>query len=312
MIDILMATYNGEHYLEEQLASIESQTWTDWRLIVHDDASSDGTWRILENFQKRLGKEKVIIKKNNPASGSAKANFIGLIQASAGDYMMCCDQDDVWHLDKVARTFYRMRQMEKRYGNEIPLLVHTDLCVVDEQLSELNSRFHSYMNLRTDGKLNKELIQNQVTGCTVMINKALRKHVAEVTDVEPIVMHDHWLALIALVFGKMSYLNKATIDYRQHGDNSVGAQNARSISYMWQRFLRGKNKFRQDMRDSCCQVGYFVQLYVSCIKDEKVIELLDKYSHLYEKNKMSRIFCFFQHNLWKKGVSRKIMQVIWG
>ena len=312
MIDILMATYNGEHYLKEQLASIESQTWTDWRLIVHDDASSDGSREILENFQKRLGKEKVIIKKNNPASGSAKANFIGLIQASTGDYMMCCDQDDVWHQDKVARTFYRMRQMEKRYGNEIPLLVHTDLRVVDEQLSELNPGFHKYMNLETGGKLNRELIQNQVTGCTVMINKALKEYVAQVTDVELIVMHDHWLALIALVFGKMSYLNKSTIDYRQHGNNSVGAQNARSISYMWHRLLRGKNKFRQDMRDSCNQAGYFVQLYVSCIKDEKVIKLLDRYSHLYEKNKMSRIFCFFRHSFWKKGVSRKIMQVIWG
>lgn len=312
MIDILMATYNGEHYLKEQLASIESQTWTDWRLIVHDDASSDGSREILENFQKRLGKEKVIIKKNNPASGSAKANFIGLIQASTGDYMMCCDQDDVWHQDKVARTFYRMRQMEKRYGNEIPLLVHTDLRVVDERLSELNPGFHKYMNLETDSKLNKELIQNQVTGCTVMINKALREYVAQVTDVELIVMHDHWLALIALVFGKMSYLNKATIDYRQHGNNSVGAQNARSISYMWHRLLRGKNKFRQDMRNSCNQVGYFVQLYVSCIKNKKVIKLLNKYAHLYEENKIIRILCFFRHGFWKKGVSRKIMQVIWG
>ena len=312
MIDILMATYNGEHYLEEQLASIESQTCTDWRLIVHDDASSDGTGKILENFQKRLGKEKVIIKKNYPASGSAKANFIGLIQASTGDYLMCCDQDDVWHQDKVARTFYRMRQMEKRYGNEIPLLVHTDLRVVDEQLSELNPAFHKYMNLETDGKLNRELIQNQVTGCTVMINKALKEYVAQVTDMELIVMHDHWLALIALVFGKMSYLNKATIDYRQHGNNSVGAQNARSISYMWHRLLRGKNKFRQDMRESCNKAGYFVQLYVSCIKNKKVIKLLNKYAHLYEENKIIRILCFFRYGLWKKGVSRKIMQVIWG
>ena len=85
MIDILMATYNGERYLEEQLASIERQTWKDWRLIVHDDASSDGTFKILEDFQKQHGKDKVVIKRNNPAAGSAKKNFIGLIQASTGD-----------------------------------------------------------------------------------------------------------------------------------------------------------------------------------------------------------------------------------
>lgn len=312
MIDILMATYNGERYLEEQLASIERQTWKDWRLIVHDDASVDGTVEILENFQKQHGKDKVVIKRNNPATGSAKKNLIGLIQASTGDYMMCCDQDDVWHPDKVAKTFHRMRQMEQRYGSSIPLMVHTDLCVVDDALSELYPGFHEYMNLRTNGKLNQELIQNQVTGCTVMINKVLREYVTKVTDVEPIVMHDHWLALVALTFGKMSYLNKATIDYRQHGDNSVGAQNAKSIAYMWQRFLRGKKKFRLDMQDSCSQAGYFVQLYTSCIKDKKMIKLLNKYSCLYKKNKMSRIFCFFRYGFWKKGAVRKIMQIIWG
>lgn len=131
--------------------------------------------------------------------------------------MMCADQDDVWHSDKVARTFYRMKRMERKFGKDIPLMVHTDLCVVDETLCEMSSGFHDYMNLRTNGKLRYELIQNQVTGCTVMINRNLKVYVKEATDVESIVMHDHWLALIALVFGKISYLNQATIDYRQHG-----------------------------------------------------------------------------------------------
>ena len=312
MIDILMATYNGERYLEEQLMSIENQTWKAWRLIVHDDASTDGTWRILEEFQRRHGASKVVIKKNSPASGGAKANFIGLIKESSGRYMMCCDQDDVWHPDKVAETFRRMRQMEQRYGKELPLLVHTDLRVVDEALSEIDPGFHAYMNLRTDGKLNRELIQNQVTGCTVMINKALQAYVMKVTNSEPVVMHDHWLALIALVFGRMSYINRATMDYRQHGDNSVGAQNARSVAYMWRRFLRGKKKFRQDMQDSCRQAAYFVQVYTPCIKDEKMIELLNKYSVLYKKNKVNRIFSFLQYGFWKKGLTRKIMQIVWG
>lgn len=312
MIDILMATYNGEKYLEEQLASIENQTYTHWRLVVHDDGSTDKTWEILKDFQKKLGKEKVVIKRNCPASGSAKKNFIGLIQESTGSYMMCADQDDVWHSDKVARTFYRMKRMERKFGKDIPLMVHTDLCVVDESLCEMSSGFHDYMNLRTDGKLRYELIQNQVTGCTVMINRNLKVYVKKATDVESIVMHDHWLALIALVFGKISYLNQATIDYRQHGDNSVGAQNARSFFYMWQRFLRGRKKFRQDMRDSTRQTAYFLQLYTSCIEDKRMIELLNKYSDLYKKSKINRILCFFRYGFWKKGIIRKVMQVIWG
>ena len=72
MIDILMATYNGEAYLNEQLKSIENQTWKRWRLTVCDDGSTDGTWDILEQFQRRIGEDRVVILKNNPPTGSAK------------------------------------------------------------------------------------------------------------------------------------------------------------------------------------------------------------------------------------------------
>ena len=312
MIDILMATYNGEKHLEEQLISIENQTYKNWRLTVHDDGSSDGTWTILESFQQRQGMDKVRLVRNDPPTGASKRNFIGLVKSCDGEYMMCCDQDDVWHKDKVKQTFHRMRQMEQRFGKDVPFLVHTDLRVVDAELGEIHSSFHSYMNLRTDDILARELTQNQVTGCTTMINKPLKKYVDQTKNTDKIVMHDHWMALIALVFGKMSYLNRATIDYRQHGDNSVGAQDAKSIAYMWQRFLKGRTRFVQDMQDSCGQAAYFIELYGTCIKDEKVVELLINYAYLYEKCKINRIFAFFRYGFWKKGTVRKIMQVIWG
>lgn len=312
MIDILMATYNGEKYLQEQLESIENQTWKQWRLTVHDDGSTDNTWSILEKFQKRVGEGKVILIKNNPPTGSAKKNFMQMIQACDGAYMMFCDQDDVWHLDKVENTFRRMRQMEKRYGKNLPLLVHTDLKVVDEGLKELHPSFHAYMNLRTDGRLCHELTQNQVTGCTVMINQCLQSYVQRVKNLDAVVMHDHWMALTALVFGKMSYLNQSTINYRQHGDNSVGAQNAKSLVYMWHRFRRGRLKFQQDMKNSATQSGYFFHLYDSCINDKKMVKLLNKYAFLYKKCKITRIYTFIRYRFLKKGVVRKIMQMIWG
>ena len=312
MIEILLATYNGEKHLEEQLASIEEQTYKNWRLRVHNDQSSDGTWEILESFQRKYGEEKVILKKNVPTSGGSKNNFIGLIQASDAEYVMCCDQDDVWHKDKIEKTFRRMRQMEQRFGKDLPLLVYTDLKVVDEKLDEIHPSFHTCMNLRTDSVLCYEIIQNQVTGCTVMFNQTLKYYMNAVENAEHIVMHDHWLALIALVFGKMSYLNQATMDYRQHGNNVVGAQDARSLSYLWSRFKRGKERFVQDMKASCRQVSYFCILYKTCIESEKVIKLLNNYAHLYDVNKIKRIYYFYKFRFWKKGMIRKIMQMIWG
>jgi len=312
MIEILMATYNGEGYLQEQLESIEKQTHREWHLTVHDDGSTDRTWQILEDFQKRMGEKKVFLQKNVPPTGSAKKNFIGLLQNCDSPYMMCCDQDDVWHSDKVEKTFHRMKQMERKYGKDIPLLVHTDLRVVDENLNCIHPGFHEYMNLETRGYLRHELIQNQVTGCTVMINQKLKTYVNQVSCPDKILMHDHWLALTALVFGKMSYLKEATIDYRQHGDNSVGAQNAKSFEYRWMRFRRGRKKFRQDMGESTEQVLYFTRLYATCINDKKMLKLLNEYAFLYKKNKITRIFYFFCDGFWKRGTVRKIMQIIWG
>lgn len=312
MIDILLATYNGAIYLEEQLHSIESQTYKNWRLRVHDDGSSDGTWEMLEEFQKKHGEKKVIIKKNIPPTGASKRNFISLIQASDAEYMMCCDQDDVWYRDKVEKTYKRMRQMEQRYGKETPLLVHTDLKVVDAHLNKIHESFHKSMNLRTSNYLHYELVQNQVTGCTVMVNAILKKYVDLVKNTDKIVMHDHWLALIALSFGKMSYLDEATMAYRQHENNVVGAQNANSFNYMWRRFKRGKTKFIEDMKASCEQACYFCMLYETCMCEQKMIQLLDTYKNLYQKNKAARIVTFFKYRLWKKGIVRRIMQVIWG
>ena len=100
MVTILLATYNGEDYLKAQLESIASQTYGNWRLITGDDGSCDGTLNILREFKKRYPDQVKIIK-NEPATGSAKNNFINLLRNSHGPYFMFCDQDDVWKRDKI-------------------------------------------------------------------------------------------------------------------------------------------------------------------------------------------------------------------
>ena len=312
VIEILMATYNGGRYLQEQLRSIEEQTFKNWHLTVHDDGSTDDTWSILEAFQKHMGEDKVTIRENAVPSGSAKANFLGLIKEAKGDYFMCCDQDDRWHINKIAVTLHRMAQMEQRYGRDLPLLVHTDLRVVDSSLKEIHPSFHAYTNLEHRPIPAFELVQNQVTGCTMMFNKKLQQYAAHIDQTGPILMHDHFLALIACAFGKMSYVNKATIDYRQHEENSVGAQDARSLSYMWDRFKRGRASFRTSMEESCRQTGYFMELYEPYFHDRRMRRLFQAYADLYTMKKCERIQTCLQNRFMKKGVVRKVMQIIWG
>ncbi|MDD4782006.1 MAG: glycosyltransferase, partial [Tissierellia bacterium] len=129
MIDILLASYNGEKYIGEQIESILNQTYQDWFLYIKDDCSIDNTLDIaLEYERKYIDKIKVI--KSDIPSGSAKNNFFSMLPYSQNDYIMTCDQDDIWLPNKIELTFNKMKDVEKENSN-IPILIHTDLKVVD-------------------------------------------------------------------------------------------------------------------------------------------------------------------------------------
>lgn len=131
MITIIMAAYNGQEYINEQLESIKNQTYRDWRLVVRDDGSSDKTVDILKKFAKEVEQE-VIIKVNEEPSGSAKRNFARLLQdVQNSSYVMFTDQDDIWKKDKIEVTYNAMLDAEKKYGSKTPILVHGDVEVID-------------------------------------------------------------------------------------------------------------------------------------------------------------------------------------
>jgi len=311
-IDILLAIYNGALYLNELLASIELQTYKKWRLIIRDDCSSDNSFQIAKEFQSRHGRDKILLYKNDNPTGSAKMNFVKLIKDAQSSYIMFCDQDDIWHPDKIEITIKKMKEAEKKPGSKLPILIHTDLKVVDQNVNMIYDSFQRYMNLPKKITLEKLLIQNSVTGCTVMINAILCNQMKQIDHAEEILMHDYWAALIACVFGKICYIDTATIDYRQHGNNNVGAANARSLEYFYLRFKRGKKAFKADMEKSIKQIQYFYQLYQEKISDIRVKEMLKQYSILNKQNKISRIAYYFKFRVFKHGVVKKIIQIVWG
>ena len=102
MIDILMATYNGEKYIEEQIISILKQSVCDWNLIIQDDCSNDKTVDIIKKYAERYpDKIKYYLRKHQ--SGSAYKNFFSMIKYSNAEYVMFADQDDVWKEDKIEK-----------------------------------------------------------------------------------------------------------------------------------------------------------------------------------------------------------------
>lgn len=223
MIDILLATYNGEKFISEQIQSIINQTYLDWKLIIHDDGSTDETVKIIKRIQAEYP-NKIKLINDQLCFGEAKSNFEHLLKLSLSKYIMFCDQDDVWDKNKIQLSLNKLLHLEKLNKNQ-PILVHTDLSVVDSKLNLINKSMWSLQktNPEWSKKLNISLIQNSVTGCTIIMNQ----HAKEISLPIPqnAIMHDWWILLSVLKHnGTVDFLNISTIKYRQHNFNEVGAE----------------------------------------------------------------------------------------
>ena len=235
-IDILLASFNGIKHLQEQLDSIFNQSYAEWRLIVSDDGSNDGTLQRIEELSQQ-DPEKVLCKAGAAQAKGGCANFASLMGESTSKYTMFCDQDDVWLPNKISKTLAAMKLAEKRHGIDTPILIHTDLCVVDERLHPIAQSLWRYQNLSPElgSQLHRLLPQNVITGCTVMINRPLAEIAAPIP--KEALMHDWWLALVAALLGHVVYLNEPTLLYRQHRNNAIGAK-PWGIKRIWQQMQK--------------------------------------------------------------------------
>ena len=306
MIDILMTVYNGEQYVIPQIESILNQTDSNWKLFIQDDCSTDRTAELIEPYVKRYP-ERICLLRRGQNSGSAKRNFFSMLPLVEHSYCMFCDHDDVWKPRKIEQTVRRMMELEEANGADVPLLVHTDLAVTDENLKVISDSMFRSQNLNRKGdKLNQLLVQNNVTGCTVMVNKALVDMVGEMP--EHAIMHDWWMALIAACFGKIGFVREATILYRQHRKNQVGAKNARSITYNAKRLAR-REQAKQVLNDTYLQAREFEQRYHALLRP-KDLELLKVYQNMPYFGKLKRISVLFRYHLFKHGLARILGQLL--
>ena len=240
-IAILMATYNGEKYICQQIDSILSQTCKDWELYIHDDGSADNTIAAVESYVEKYPNKIHLI--DGKSTGGAKYNFFYLFGQVEAPYYMTCDQDDVWLDKKIELTYDKMLAIENKA--DVPCLVYTELRVVDSELNTIADTMSKYQSLDCHKRtINQFILQNSVTGCTMMVNRALRDKMLRITDIDNTIMHDWWAALVAAQFGKTAFIDEPTILYRQHGDNSLGALGINKLSYIVRRVWQ-KNRYRR-------------------------------------------------------------------
>ena len=214
-IDILLATYNGEKYLKEQIDSILKQTYTNFRLIISDDCSTDRTLDILKEYEQK--DSRIIVYRQEENLGYIK-NFGFLLNLVESKFYALSDQDDIWMEDKLEAA---LKKIEEKNAD----LYFSDLYLINEQGKKISNSFWKekgfYKKVIKDKKHKGLLLNNYVTGCTIVSKKEFIKYFIPFPEN---MMHDYWIAIVLSLKGKIIYDTVPHINYRQHGDNQIGSK----------------------------------------------------------------------------------------
>lgn len=209
-VAILMATYNGEEYIDEQIESILLQEFKDYDLIIRDDGSTDSTFDILKKYA--LKSKNIFIMQNNSKEHGQLANFSFLFDYAKEknyEYIMFSDQDDIWLPNKVSLSLKTINQFGRK-----PILLYTNYLILDQYKRTKKTAF----NMHFKENFESIFVQNWIMGCTMMLNKEMIKQVEHI----PLGVdnHDYWIALVASLLEKsIIYVDVPTMIHRLHNNN---------------------------------------------------------------------------------------------
>ena len=321
MITVLLAAWNGEAYIEEQLDSILGQDGLeldDLRIVISDDGSADRTREMLERYHEQFP-EQIILKHRSPerkekdlADGipAAAGNFFWLLsQAGDADYVMLSDQVDVWKPNKVEVLMNEMICLEVQKGMEHPILVHSDMEVVDANLKTIHPSFFKYQKCdpsRTE--FSELLVENSVTGGAVLMNRALVKLLKE--RPQACFMHDWWIALTASCFGTISCVDEGLYLYRQHGNNTLGAKETGSVKDVAERMEASRAaQVEENYRQMAAQAHAFGTMYREKMSEEQKA-VLRAYLALRYQSPLGRLKNILRNRFFKSSKLQTFAQCV--
>lgn len=304
MVDILLASYNGEKYIGTQIDSILWQSYEDWHLYIRDDGSTDGTVKIIERYCEHYP-GKITFIQDQKGRGNLTHNFFELLQYASGEYVMFSDQDDIWYAHKLQTMITKA----KKYDKEKPLLLCSGYSVVDQEaalkeaeVSDIANGENIVVQNGTDTSFN--LLNNVYRGCTMLLNRSLYSKLGAYDS--KIVMHDWWAVLVAGVVGQIYYLDTPLILYRRHTANTVGLPDARSLQYAWRKMHDPDTK--QLYMQYYDQARLLYKRYKSDMDDDTKRVLL-AFIHMQKTNKVRRIIITFKYHFWKNSFLRRLGQL---
>lgn len=297
LIQVLLAAYNGEPFLAEQLDSIFGQTWNNIQILANDDGSSDDTLNILDRYASRYPGRLDVVR-NQCAKGPC-GNFTALMQRSTASYVAFCDQDDIWKADKLATSMAVMSRVEGTSPKSIPALVYSDMEIMSEDRFHFDSHWHRAGVHPEVAGFRNLLAQNLVTGCTSIANRALLD-LAIPIPVDDVIMHDYWLALVACAFGVLQPIREQTVLYRQHSNNVIGAGGVLSWKQRLRRF-RNDPELEKWLTGAATQAAAFLEKYGSRLPEMDRSALISMI-HFPQKSSLGRNLSLLRHGIRRTGL----------
>lgn len=250
LVNVLISTYNGEHYIEAQIDSILHQTYQPIRIYVRDDGSKDRTCSILERYQEQLGEECFcFIKGDNVGFGQS---FLELLRCSSeGEYWAFCDQDDVWLPDKVSHAM----QWFASNDSDKPLMYHSAFYVTDESLNPMSE----YLPPSYEYDFVRSITDCLHMGFSDVLNRPLRELVLR-ADFSQLNTHDHFVELVVMEFGEVFFDDKPAC-YHRRLDTSVSGGDMKSRIRWFCNALGGENEILPTIRE-------FYRVFANEMKEE--------------------------------------------
>jgi len=289
---IMMASYNGSEFLEEQIESIVAQSYQEWELWIRDDGSRDDTVDIVHAFCEK--DERIKFISDGCSGAGACGNFSKLMDRAKREsdamYFSFSDQDDVWECEKIS---VQLETISKLPFSE-PALVFSNLCVVDTDLRVINKSFWDMEKIfpEKDVNLLSILGGNIVTGCTILMNRKALEMSSPVPSVA--IMHDWWIALKVYLYGKVAYVERPLVQYRQHGKNDVGANRRGVFSSLKRNIIQPIAAYERIMKLHRLEVLQARELLVDESLDDSSRFLVERFCDIRDGSFFARLI---NHNV---------------
>lgn len=259
-IDIAMAAYNGAPYIAEQIESIINQSFTDWRLFIRDDNSTDNTVDIIQRYTQK--DSRIILIQDNWGGLGVSRNFETVMKRCLAPYVMLADQDDIWYKDKLKISLEEIRYLEKQYSEEMPILLFSNSTYTDSKAIQCNGNLYP-TNFSTDIK-DFLFINAGYQGAGMIFNRSLWKILFPFLS--NLVVHDLHISLIAHFYGVVKFLPTPLMLYRRHASSASSSNTSlkdrikafakgipmvydfRMYNYMFRLFENNKDRMNKDIK----------------------------------------------------------------